>query len=333
MLKRTKVSAIASAALLIVGCGADVAQQQPQASTTSEALETSNGSSMNGSSMNGSSMNGSSMNGVSMNGVSMNGVSMNGSSMNGVSMNGSQLVGVDARGRQLLGEGMVGARFVGQRSDGGTVPLRVDSATTGAGSNSDVWFYGVSYQNSAGWQPLCGLDATTGKPVLAVAVLGTWDSRQGVPGGGSYTYSADTISFGCHAMGAIAKCVELGYKPWKDAPDGSGSLRQHHVACTRLIRADYCGDGQSHTINGRLIDVFDGVGVQSPSRDGLLALWLLEGEWSPDGARCISPLINDRYVKANLSVPKCLLSLISLTCGAKAHFAAGPVIMNRDKLY
>ena len=317
-------------ALLLSACGGGE-QASTLASQTSD-LEASNGSSLNGSSLNGSSLNGSSLNGSSLNGVSLNGSSLNGSSLNGVTLSGSQLVSVSSSGRLALsGAGLVGARLNGQLSTGGDLPLRIDSAVTGTGANADVWFYGVSYQAGGHWQPLCGLDAV-GKPVPAVAVLGTWDPRQGVAGGGGYTYSNDSISFGCHAMGAIAKCVELGYKPWKSAPDGSGSLRDHHVACTRLIRADYCGDGESHTINGRLIDVFDGVGVQSPAGGGLLALWLLEGEWSPEGARCISPLVNDRYFKAGILPPKCLLSLISLTCGAKAHLV-GPVLMNRDKLF
>jgi len=84
------------------------------------------------------------------------------------------------------------------------------------------------------------------------------------------TYSCTT--------GALAKCELLGYRPWTAGPD-------QHQACTRMIRADYCGDGTAHTENGTTIDVFDVEGVQRPTNgDGLS----FEAGWGPQGAICVS---------------------------------------------
>ena len=58
----------------------------------------------------------------------------------------------------------------------------------------------------------------------------------------------DRFSVTC-TSGVIGKCVRAGYKPWKTAADGR-PMWDYHQACTRLIRADYCGDGRTHTRDG-----------------------------------------------------------------------------------
>jgi ADYC domain len=39
-------------------------------------------------------------------------------------------------------------------------------------------------------------------------------------------------------------------------------LQNHLTACTRMLRADDCGDGKSWTVTGALINLYDGIGVQ-----------------------------------------------------------------------
>ena len=53
--------------------------------------------------------------------------------------------------------------------------------------------------------------------------------------------------------GAIAKCVLWGYRPW--ATYNGTPLAQYHQACTRMVRADYCGTGTSYTVTGNRISV------------------------------------------------------------------------------
>jgi hypothetical protein len=50
-----------------------------------------------------------------------------------------------------------------------------------------------------------------------------------------------------------------------------------------MVRADYCGDGTPHTVNGTPIDVYDGIGIQAPDTN-----WLVDAEWGPDGALCVN---------------------------------------------
>jgi len=239
----------------------------------------------NGVSINGVSVNGVSVNGVSVNGVSVNGVSVNGVSVNGVSVNGGQLVGVDASGAPLSGADMVGAMFTALRTDGGTVSLRVDDAVIVSG---DIWAYHVSQAvDGATWTPLCA-SATDGR---AVVIAGRWDLRSGVAGAGGWIDDSTSFTFGCR-QAAIAKCVELGYRPWATA--GSVLLRNHHIACVRMIRADYCGDGTAWTQDGNLINVYDGVGVQSDTQS-----WTLDAIWSKDGATC------SRRTRSLLGYPTC----------------------------
>ncbi len=79
--------------------------------------------------------------------------------------------------------------------------------------------------------------------------------------------------------GAYGKCVRWGYKPWK-----SQAMWDRHQACTRLVRADYCGDGVGHTRNGTPIDIYDFDGIQQDeSAPGMS----FEAAWGTDGAVCV----------------------------------------------
>lgn len=80
--------------------------------------------------------------------------------------------------------------------------------------------------------------------------------------------------------GAYAKCIRLGYVPW--IKYRGISLAPYHKACTMLIRADYLGDGSTHTISGIDIDISDELGILKPSPDALF-----EGGWDQHGAVCI----------------------------------------------
>ncbi|HEU4412462.1 MAG TPA: ADYC domain-containing protein [Polyangiaceae bacterium] len=246
------------------------------------------------------------------------GLDTNGVSMNGVSMNGSQLVGVTADGATLSGSQLVGAKFTGQFSDGGTTPLRID----GARASGDVWFYQVSYPAASGHQPLCGVDAT-GAAREAIALAGRWDYRQGVAGGGSHIDEPSTFTFACRAA-TLAKCVELGYKPWASA--GGVSLKNHHQACTRMLRADYCGDGTSYTVNGTPINLYDNVGVQADTES-----WAIEAEWTPAGARFVASATDTRLHLTQSTAPSCYTQRVSTGVGALAHFSTGTLLMSEYK--
>jgi len=244
-----------------------------------------------GVSMNGVSLNGVSLNGVSMNGVSMNGVSMNGVSMNGISLAGVTLKAATTNGPPLSGTSVVGSTWTAALSNGSSIKLRLDGAEQGTGTNNDLWFYKVSYQTKTGWNALCGAD-------YALPVAGVWSATA------AYSASTTQYTFSCRGK-TIAKCVELGYKPHK-------GYANQLASCTRLLRGDYCGTGVPYTSDGTTLNLYDNVGVQ---RDTQL-LWIKEGEWGPNGARCVTNLITTRFLERRLTLPPCVLSLISLTCGS-----------------
>ena len=220
---------------------------------------------------------------------------------------------------------LVGAVLNGVLSDGDDLALRIDdaNASTEVGSE-DVIRYAVSYRADTSWRPLCGLDAH-GQPVRAIALAGRWNYRAGVVGGGSHIDDAHAFTFACEGY-ALAKCVEIGYAPWRTlrAQGGHGSsarvsVAPLHQACTRAIRADYCGDGTSFTTDGVTIDLYDGPGYRTAEPN-----WPFEAEWDEGGARCA---VTRRV--PTLPKPGCGARLQTTTCGAATDFRSGALLMSQ----
>jgi ADYC domain/Pentapeptide repeats (8 copies) len=258
---------------------------------------------------NGVSLNGVSLNGVSLNGVSLSGVSLNGVSLHGVSAGGTAItIAASATVQPLTGTTSVGSKWTAALSNGASLPLRIDSAIAGTGTNSDVWMYGVSYQTGSTWTPLCGLD-TTNAPILADTVPGVWNTQAGVVGGGAYSTSTTQFTFACRAK-TIAKCVELGYKPWK----GYSNLLQ---SCVRLLRADICGDGTPHTLDGQTLNLYDALGIQTDTE-----AWVPEAEWNTLGATCMAKKGEQRFQYLNLPVPQCASLKETSDCGTQFHLGS-----------
>ena len=65
------------------------------------------------------------------------------------------------------------------------------------------------------------------------------------------------------------------------------SLTDYHQACTRMARADYCGDGTPWTVPGTPIDIFDHLSPQIETQE---TKWPVEAEWTPDGAYCLDDI-------------------------------------------
>jgi hypothetical protein len=149
----------------------------------------------------------------------------------------------------------------------------------------------VSYlQVSTGsYVSICGVDPQ-GASIKGFPLAGRWDTTQGTATGGSYIADATRFSIACRGA-AIAKCAELSYKPWQTKQQCTSwgecstiSVQPLHQACVRMVRADYCGNGDSHTVVGTEIDMFDGLGMKDADPT---ATWDLEAEWTPSGAQCV----------------------------------------------
>jgi hypothetical protein len=135
-----------------------------------------------------------------------------------------------------------------------------------------------------------------------------------VPGGGSKIDDPTTFTFACERS-AITKCLRQGYKPW--ATVNGVSMAEYHQACTRLIRADFCGDGTSYTVEGQWVNLYDTVGVQRDTED-----WNQEAEWDSRGARCFSP-----HNRSHDHVP-CYQERTQSACGKLSNFANGTLLMS-----
>jgi hypothetical protein len=223
---------------------------------------------------NGELLNGTRLNGTRLNGTRLNGTRLNGTRLNGTRLNGTALEGtLDDTGVTLTGLGFAGVDVDADLATGDVATVHIESV-----SSTDVpgfFTYEITYQGVN----ICG---ATGAKALAVA--GRWDYTTGA-------YVADATQFTVACRGAaIAKCEEWGY-PRDGAWTESDGARSHavdmtylHDACTRMVRADYCGDGVPHTVTGTLIDVWDAASIQTQTLNSGLPF---EAEWSPAGATCV----------------------------------------------
>ncbi len=292
----TKRTALLATVVLVAGCVTDA---EPELGATVDAVVTTNGEALNGVRLNGVRLNGVRLNGVRLNGVRLNGVRLNGVRLNGVSLVGSQLTSIEGD-TPLAEDDLIGTRWDGALSDGSVLPIQIDAISHGTGTDADVTMYQVSYQTTDGWIDLCGLD-DAGAPVSAIAVPGTWNYDEGVPGGGAYERASGDFTFACRGV-AIAKCVEMGYKPWL-------GFAAYLATCTRALRGDFCGDGRPYTVDGTTINLYDTALIQLDTEG-----WAPEAEWSPNGAECITAARLTRFYQTIQTRPTCLETLRVKSC-------------------
>lgn len=173
---------------------------------------------------------------------------------------------------------------------------------------SDVWTYDADVRvNGGSWQPLC-VDGN-GNRTQTLLIGDAWN-----PANGSKITPrpSNVITLACRSA-ALAKCVEFGYRPW--ASKNGKALADYHQACTRMVRADYCGDGTAHTVTGTPIHVLDQIGIQNAAQGQSYAV---EAEWGPNGAKCLNP--------GNTRLPNQTIGCNIPTCGAS--FASGGLIQS-----
>jgi hypothetical protein len=133
-----------------------------------------------------------------------------------------------------------------------------------------AWLYRVEIVGADGRAaPACDPDGDGEAGALALA--GAWDGR------GQHTDGPAAFTFAC-AASAVAKCARWGY-----SPTSAGEL---HAACTRMARADYCGDGQPATLPSTPVNVWDRSSrvARGPTREGAT----FEAAWTPSGALCMN---------------------------------------------
>ena len=259
---------------------------------TSTATTSQHGETMQGETMQGETMQGETMQGMTLLGLRMADATLAGAALDEVHVERGELVG--RRGSEILrGAALVGAELhaVAQSSDANRaatadVTYRItavepedpayDPTSTG---HTSLYTLEQWVADRGLWQLACPADAD-GRHV-AIPLAAIWDEH------GDRIESSTLFTFGC-TFGVIAKCYRWGYRPWVT---GYGDLTAMHWTCTRLARADYCGNGIPHTRNGTTINVWDTLPAPGPiQRHGLLPHvgMVFEAGWNTGGAVCLS---------------------------------------------
>ena len=185
---------------------------------------------------------------------------------------GSSIELVDGEGRKRSGADLAGIEL--ELGDGGdTVRLRIVSVV--ADRIEGVLLHEVEALDPAGaWVNVCAPDRDQRRLALFIEGHDLADGRQvRVPGELSVTCTA----------GVQGKCIRAGYLPWDDR-HGAGQGQALFQTCTRMFRADYCGDGIGWTRDGMAIDPYDIHRIQEPERPATLPF---EAAWGPEGAVCV----------------------------------------------
>lgn len=196
-------------------------------------------------------------------------------------------------GRLLSGSDLTGAVLTLDDGQGGNYSVRIDAVEPDPkDSRGELLLYTLSTLDAATgeWRSLCSPDVEG--VAKGFPIEGRWTAS------GEHRLADGAFVITCTA-GAIGKCVRFGYHPWRTAADGA-SLWDHHQACVRMARADYCGDGQGRTRNGTPINLYDRIGIQRPDP---VPDMRFEAAWTKNGAACVHKTrLADVYSLESLAV-------------------------------
>jgi hypothetical protein len=218
-------------------------------------------------------------------------------------------------GQQLRGV-VLFVRFAGQK-----LRVRIDGVEPDAREVSgDVRLYDFRVIGDNGSEhALCAPDPEGRQLGFPLAI----ESR---PHGIQLSFDPTRFELVC-TSGAEGKCVRFGYAPWRSAPDGRSMLGWYN-ACVRMLRADYCGDGQPFTRDGTTIDFFDRINVQTAAGDPLLTF---EAAWGADGAVCVAHSRIPELIDLDGIARRCPRLIGRLGPTACTDAAAGALLFNRSR--
>ncbi|HVE82128.1 MAG TPA: ADYC domain-containing protein, partial [Myxococcales bacterium] len=183
------------------------------------------------------------------------------------------------RSRCDLDGNPAGVTFIAAHQ-GGIAYFTVLEAKAGADAAAGQYQYKVAVSASPPGspgspepQPLCG--------AYALAVPYAWstsgellaDEKEG----------AHYFTFACPG-GVIAKCISWGYVPWATGAKGTSAIdgapllyddptaQRFHQTCVRLASADYCGEGNSNTVDGTPVGITNIANTLATKTGGAMTL-------------------------------------------------------------
>jgi hypothetical protein len=302
MQARSRWRSLSLCTLFTVGCGTPIETDQLERRQTTNNAFTLNAFTLNGFTLNAFTLNSFTLNAFTLNTADMGSFQQDGVMLSSTILDGTRLLGSKA-GMTLAETDLQGTTMTVQLTSGQTTQLRIESGMWNDGAKAYTYF--VSLATDQGWVSPCGY--YNGIPLPIIFLSGSWDMTTGSP-----TTAQRVITPACFGS-ALAKCVLWGYAPWVTATECHNNickmreLSDWHQACTRMVRADYCGDGKPHTRNGTTIDLWDALNIQSRSPES----WDIEAEWAHDGGHCIH---HTRWLDADPSSPESDLAYVKRVC-------------------
>ncbi len=240
------------------------------------------------------------------------------SSNPGLRVDGTTFVLTTADGHARRGAELIGAEL--DIGDGTT--LRIEGVRQDMlDPSGEVLLHRFSVRAGDGaWQNPCEPDREGQREGLPIA--GRWDAD------GRFRSDHAKFALSC-TSGAQAKCVRFGYKPWKQTADGT-SLAPLYEACVRMVRADYCGNGEATTRDGTAIDIFDRHGIQRAETG---ADFRFEAGWSAEGAVCVAHPRIVEHLDLDALAARCprLRDALGRECTEQRAHALGALVFNRSR--
>ena len=242
-------------------------------STGEQANENLNGPNLNGSNQNGSNLLAFLVEGATNDSVALTDLRVFKGELiaerNAVTLRGDELAGTELQAHV----GTIGSPTTAAYRITAVTP-EVGNDPTGTGS---TFLYTLEQWNGTAWVDGCPLDHNGQR--FAIPVAAEWDET------GNRTDDSSKFTLAC-TSGVIAKCYRWGYRPWVT---GYGDLATMHWTCTRLARADWCGDGVSHTTDGTWINVWDILPAPGPIQyQATVEGMEFDSGWNTSGATCLS---------------------------------------------
>lgn len=282
-----RYSTISTMAIISMTDCSNVESQPPEVLPLPLEIQKRYSSGPNAAFVNGRQTNKLQINGTLLNGRLINGRLVNGTFENNVSNNEIvSLVFKDAAmGTSYKGPDLVGIEVAGSLSDGSMRSLRF--AAYDAATVPGINMYLVKYVDSG--ESVCG--DRDGQPIWAAILPQIFDETTG----NEIASDPNKFTFSCR-FGAIQKCQEIGYLKngsgieKKNGVDKIRRLNDYHASCVKMLRADYCGDGLSHTFDGTNVNFYDHLlngNKATTATDGQDGFYL-ESEWDIDGAHCLN---------------------------------------------
>ena len=220
-------------------------------------------------------------------------------------------------GRMLHSAELAGATLT-ISTGGGMMRLRIDAVERDRESwQAPIWLHSFSTEAADGSrQPLCEPGPDGGRQGFPLAGRPRSDGAMEPAEPGIFEIVCTS--------GARGKCVRFGYFPWV-----STAMRDIYDACVRMVRADYCGDGEGTTRDGMRIDLYDDRGIQQADSDPAQEF---EAGWTAAGAVCVHHV----RVKENISLERLAASCprlsdrLGTTCTEERARALGALLFVRS---